>query len=106
LKIASLRDVPIGQSTVFAYPTPHDRCLLIRLEADVLLAYSQSCTHLSCAVVPRIADGVLHCPCHDGYFDLRTGRNIAGPPPRPLPKILLETRGDDIFATGVEPRTT
>jgi Rieske Fe-S protein len=55
--------------------------------------------------VPRIDMGVLHCPCHEGYFDLRTGRNIAGPPPRPLPKIALESRGDEIWAVGVETRT-
>jgi Rieske Fe-S protein len=48
---------------------------------------------------------VLHCPCHEGYFDLRTGRNIAGPPPRPLPKIALEIDGDDVFAVGIEERT-
>ena len=66
LNIASRRDVPVGTSLVFTYPTEHDRCLLIRLEDAVLLAYSQSCTHLSGAVVPRIADGVLHSPCHEG----------------------------------------
>jgi Rieske Fe-S protein len=70
-----------------------------------LLAYSQSCTHLSCAVVPRLTEGVLHCPCHDGYFDLKTGRNIAGPPPRPLPRIELDVDGDDVYAVGVDRRT-
>jgi Rieske Fe-S protein len=57
-------------------------------------------------VVPRVAEGVLHCPCHEGYFDLLTGRNIAGPPPRPLPKITLEVVADDVFAIGVEERTS
>ena len=53
-------------------------------------------------MVPEIERGVLRCPCHEGYFDLRSGRNIAGPPPRPLPRIRLAVRGDDIFAVGVE----
>jgi Rieske Fe-S protein len=90
---------------VFTYPGPQDRCLLIRPDQQTLVAFSQNCTHLSCAVIPRISEGVLHCPCHEGFFDLLTGRNIAGPPPRPLPKILLETVGDDIYAVGVEERT-
>ena len=30
------------------------------------------------------------------------GRPLAGPPTRPLPRITLERRGDDLFATGVE----
>jgi nitrite reductase/ring-hydroxylating ferredoxin subunit len=104
-RIAALGDVPVGSAIVFAYPGPQDRCLLIRPDAQTLMAYSQECTHLSCAVVPRVEEGVLHCPCHEGYFDLRTGRNIAGPPPRPLPKIVLEVDGEEIYAVGVEART-
>jgi nitrite reductase/ring-hydroxylating ferredoxin subunit len=105
LRVASLRDVPIGGAIVFTYPTEDQKCLLIRPEAGVLVAFSQACTHLSCAVVPRVADGVIHCPCHEGYFDLLTGRNIAGPPPRPLPRIELDVRGDDVFAVGIVERT-
>ncbi len=105
IKIASLQNLAVGSAMMFDYPGPHDRCLLIRPDDKTLVAYSQNCTHLSCAVVPRVAEGVLHCPCHEGYFDLFTGRNIAGPPPRPLPKILLEVQGDDVYAIGVETRT-
>jgi nitrite reductase/ring-hydroxylating ferredoxin subunit len=104
-KIAELREIPIGSARVFRYPKAEDRCLLIRTEERTLFAYSQACTHLSCAVVPRVEEGVLHCPCHEGYFDLKTGRNIAGPPPRPLPRIVLALEGDDIYAIGVEERT-
>lgn len=105
-KIGSLRDLPIGSARVFGYPSERDHCLLIRIDQRQLVAYSQACTHLSCAVVPRVEEGVLHCPCHEGYFDLKTGRNIAGPPPRPLPKIVLSVEGDDVYAIGVEERTT
>ena len=104
-KVASLEDVPRGSARTFNFPGEHDPCLLIRTDDGELLAYSQKCTHLSCAVVPKIAEGVLHCPCHEGYFDLKTGRNIAGPPPRPLPKIELELEGDDIYAISVLMRT-
>jgi Rieske Fe-S protein len=97
--------MPLGSVVMFAYPTQHDPCLLIRTREDKLLAYDQKCTHLSCAVVPKLDEGILHCPCHEGIFDLATGRNIAGPPPRPLPIIELEVVGDDIFAIGVKERT-
>jgi Rieske Fe-S protein len=79
--------------------------VLVRTRADALVAYSQKCTHLSCAVVPRVDEGVIRCPCHEGLFDLQTGRPIAGPPRRPLPLIRVEVRGSRIFATGVEERT-
>lgn len=106
VQIGRLSALPPGSATMFAYPAPHDPCLLIRTRGDKLLAYSQKCTHLSCAVVPELDEGILRCPCHEGVFDLATGRNIAGPPPRPLPVITLEVVGDDIFATGVQERTT
>jgi Rieske Fe-S protein len=105
-RIASVSALAAGSVAMFHYPSEHDPCLLIRTRDGQLLAYDQRCTHLSCAVVPKLDEGILHCPCHEGVFELATGRNIAGPPPRPLPIIELEVVGDDIFAVGVKERTT
>ena len=104
-RIASLADLPVGGSLVFQYPEELDNCVLVRVAARDVVAYSQKCTHLSCAVIPRPDQGVLHCPCHEGRFDLRSGSPIAGPPSRPLPRILVEIRGEDIYAIGIEIRT-
>jgi nitrite reductase/ring-hydroxylating ferredoxin subunit len=101
--IARVDEVPVGSARVFDYPTPGDPCILLRPAADTFYAYDQKCTHLSCAVVPQ--EGCLRCPCHHGCFDLATGRSIAGPPRRPLPRITLEVRDGTIYATGVELRT-
>jgi len=97
--------VPVGSVRTFTYPTDHDPCVLIRPADDVLLAYNQKCTHLSCAVIPRPDEGSFYCPCHEGRFDLRTGAPIAGPPKRPLTRVLLERRGNEIYAVGLEERT-
>ena len=105
-RITTLDELAVGATMVFAYPEEHDPCVLVRLGDRDLVAYSQKCTHLSCAVIPRPDRGDLHCPCHEGYFDLRSGRPIAGPPPRPLPRILIEIRGREVYATGLELRTT
>ena len=105
VKVADLAAVPAGGAVVFNYPGAHDPCLLIRQKDGTLLAYSQACTHLSCAVVPRVEQGSIHCPCHEGYFDLATGRPISGPPQRPLTRIRVEARRDSVYATGVERRT-
>jgi nitrite reductase/ring-hydroxylating ferredoxin subunit len=105
-RIGPVRDLAIGSATTFHYPGQHDPCVLVRTGDAAFVAYSQKCTHLSCAVIPRPAEGVLHCPCHNGFFDLPTGRPLAGPPTRPLPRILLEIRGADLYATGIEWRTT
>lgn len=103
--IADLSALAPGSVTIFHYPGPHDPCFLARLPDGQLLAYSQVCTHLSCAVIPDVKTGQIHCPCHDGLFDLATGRPLAGPPPRPLPRIYVEVRGGRVYATGVEART-
>jgi Rieske Fe-S protein len=79
--------------------------LLIRLHDGRLVAYGQQCSHLSCAVIPKPSQGQLHCPCHNGFFEINEGRPIAGPPRRPLPRIKLEVRDGEIYATGVELRT-
>lgn len=104
-KIADLAAVPVGSTVAFTYPEAHDDCLLVRLASDRFAAFSQKCTHLSCAVIPDMKSGQFHCPCHNGFFDLATGDVLAGPPRRPLPRVLLEIRDGAIYAAGVEPRT-
>src|SRR5215471_8506626 len=102
LNIGMASLVPVGGSALFNYPTEHDPCILVRDKAGDLVAYSQVCTHLSCAVVHSPGENALFCPCHNGYFTVEEGRPYAGPPARPLPRIKLEQRGDAIYATGVE----
>lgn len=103
-RIASQDDLAVGAAMSFTYPDAHEPCLLVRVADREFVAFSQKCTHLSCAVIPRPAEGSFVCPCHDGRFDLRTGAPTAGPPRRPLPRIRLELRGRDIVAVGVEER--
>ena len=104
-RIASVDDVAVGGTIVFTYPAEHDPCLLVRTSNSEFVAFSQKCTHLSCAVIPRPEEGIFFCPCHEGRFDLRSGAPTAGPPRRPLPRILLDIRARTIYAVGVEERT-
>jgi nitrite reductase/ring-hydroxylating ferredoxin subunit len=102
LRIAD--DIPAGGHVSFAYPGADDRAIAMRLPDGRLFGYSSICTHLSCAVLPRPVEAALVCPCHDGRFDATTGDVLEGPPPRPLPQILLERRDDGIYAIGAVPR--
>lgn len=104
-QIAELAAVPVGEALSFNYPGEDDRCVLVRMDEETLLAYAQHCTHLSCAVLPDVERGAFICPCHHGAFDMATGRPTAGPPRRPLAKITLEVRDGAVYATGVELRT-
>ena len=102
MRIASLDDLAVGGALAFTYPSEHDPCLLVRVSESEVVAFGQKCTHLSCAVIPRPVENIFYCPCHEGRFDLRTGTPVAGPPRRPLPRILIEVRGREVYATGVE----
>lgn len=99
--IASVHDVPVGTAKLFSYPTAHDPCLLIHLSQDQFVAYSQKCTHLSCPVLFKAQENEFFCPCHAGRFSVADGRVLGGPPQRPLPRILLNVSGHEIWATGV-----
>jgi Rieske Fe-S protein len=102
-EIAAAAEIPPGGVKLFAYPTPQDPCIMVRKPDGALVAYAQKCTHLSCAVYYSARENRLECPCHEGYFSVHTGRVLQGPPPRPLPRVRLEQRGDRIYATGFYP---
>lgn len=103
--IARVEDIPIGGSLIFKYPDDSPARLLVRVDEETFVAYEQQCTHLTCPVIPHVETSELHCPCHDGIFDLLSGRPIAGPPQRPLARVTLEIRDGLVIATGIERRT-
>ena len=67
---------------------------LVVLTADgEVKAFSALCTHLDCTVQYRDDLEIIWCACHNGRYDLE-GRNISGPPPRPLEQYAVHI--DDI----------
>ena len=59
-----------------------------------LRAFKGVCSHADCNVAWRADRGDFFCACHEGRYD-EYGQNVAGPPPRPLTKLLLKLRRDD-----------
>lgn len=105
-KIAPPGAPPRGEVVLFDYPAAGDHCLLVRDRGGALHAFTQKCTHLSCAVIYSAERDRLECPCHDGVFSVRTGAVEAGPPPRPLPRIELDERADGVYAIGIDDGST
>jgi nitrite reductase/ring-hydroxylating ferredoxin subunit len=76
-EIALTGDIQVGGVKLFRYPTPREQCLLVRTGENEYVAYSQKCTHLSCAVYYSQDDNQLICPCHNGRFSIRDGAQEA-----------------------------
>jgi Rieske Fe-S protein len=100
-EIAHTGEIPVGDVKLFHYPNAKEQCLLIRTSDDNYVAYSQKCTHLSCAVYFSREDNQLICPCHNGRFSIRDGAVIQGPPTRALPHVVIERRGEQLIAVSM-----
>jgi Rieske Fe-S protein len=100
--VAHAEEIPVGGVKLFPYPSPQDQCILLRTGADTFAAFSQKCTHLSCAVFYSSAANRLECPCHNGAFSIQDGSPVQGPPRRPLPRITIGRKGDVLFASGMQ----
>jgi arsenite oxidase small subunit len=97
--VAASGEIPVGGVKLFQYA--NEQCILVRIGESSYAAYSQKCTHLSCAVYYAREKNRLECPCHEGYFSVVDGSVLQGPPTRPLPKVTLEQRGSDLVAVGM-----
>jgi Rieske Fe-S protein len=100
--IVKVEEMRVGDVRPFHYPDAGEPCLLLRPDENTFVAFRQKCTHLGCAVAPVAGRTALRCPCHNGYFDAASGRPLAGPPRRPLPRVVLERRDGVVYAVGVE----
>lgn len=72
--------------------------LLVRTADGEYRAMSAVCTHLNCTVQYRSDVREVWCACHNGFYDLN-GRNVAGPPPRPLESYDVHINGDDVVVS-------
>lgn len=98
VSVAQVDELAENEWKVFDFPDQYAQGIIINLPGKGLVAYSDVCTHLSCAVLYDETTHKLHCPCHEGYFDPATGNVLAGPPTRPLPLIQLAIQNGTIYA--------
>ncbi len=89
-------DLRRNGSKVFRFGT-RPALLLMTAEGEYR-PLSAVCTHLSCTVQYRNDLHEIWCACHNGLYDLN-GRNISGPPPRPLEIFQVHVRGDEIVVS-------
>lgn len=102
--VCKASEVALGGTRPFTVPGLKTPFMLIRLNDGSWRAYEQKCTHLSCAVFYQPSADKIQCPCHNGWFDARTGNVLQGPPPRPLPRLNVIVKGEEIYVA--EPART
>ena len=91
-----IQNVKPNSGLVFRFG--HEPAILVSGPDGKLRAFSATCTHLQCTVQYRTDLQRIYCACHNGMYDLN-GRNIAGPPPRPLTEFQVTVKGDDVVVS-------
>jgi cytochrome b6-f complex iron-sulfur subunit len=91
-------DIPPNSSKIIKFG--RKPVILIKTEDNQLKALSASCTHLDCIVQYKNDTKQIWCACHNGVYDLN-GRNVSGPPPRPLEEYDVKVIKDEIVITKV-----
>jgi len=72
--------------------------IFINTPTGELRAFTAICTHLACTVRYDSETETIHCPCHNGRFDL-AGNVLSGPPPAPLERYAVEISEGSVFVS-------
>jgi cytochrome b6-f complex iron-sulfur subunit len=91
--IARVSDIP--EKAPLPIEVSGNKALLLKTE-DGFAAFSRKCTDLGCLVSWDASREQFVCPCHQGVYD-RNGKNIAGPPPRPLDRFEVVKKGEMLY---------
>ncbi len=94
---AKARDLPPGTGKIFRFGSRP--AIVVRTQGGELRAFSAVCTHLQCTVQYREDLQHIWCACHNGHFDPVSGKNIGGPPPRPLEAYAVNVRGEKVVVS-------
>ncbi len=94
VKAGKLSDIEKDSGTIVKFGSKP--VILLRLASGELRAFSATCTHLDCTVQYRKDFGLIWCACHNGKYDVN-GRNVSGPPPRPLDEYKVNIQGGEVF---------
>lgn len=94
VKVGKIEDIQKDSGQIVKFG--NKPVILVRKPNGEFRSFSATCTHLDCTVQYRSDMGVIWCACHNGKYDLN-GRNIEGPPPRPLEEFRVVMQGDEVL---------
>lgn len=99
LNVGPLAEFQLNSSKILRFG--RHPVLLIRDKIGNLKAFSARCTHLDCNVQYKDDTEQIWCACHNGIYDME-GRNVSGPPPRPLQRYTVSVVDEKIVITRSE----
>jgi len=100
--VKAARADELKPDTAKIFPIGTSPGIIIRMPDGSYRAFSAVCTHLACTVQYRSTHKDIWCACHNGVYDLQ-GRNVSGPPPRPLDRYPVRISGDAVV---VDPKSS
>lgn len=89
--------LPAGSVLMFKFGS--SPAMLIHHQDGSWVALTAVCTHLGCTVQYEPQMNRIHCACHGGVYDPRTGANISGPPPKPLKLFKVSVNEADVLVS-------
>ncbi len=86
----------LAKNSVKPFPWGGTVGLYFTKDNGSVMALKGVCTHMECNVAYRPDERKFYCACHQGWFD-DTGKNIAGPPPKPLEIFEISEEGEKLI---------
>jgi cytochrome b6-f complex iron-sulfur subunit len=96
ISLGKVEDIPNNSGKIFKVGNKPG--ILIKTDDGQLKAFSAVCTHLDCTVQYKQDEKLIWCACHNGRYDLN-GKNVSGPPPRPLTPYNVTIQKGEIFVS-------
>lgn len=101
-KIGTVSQLKKDGEIDFNYPDDNSMCKAVYVNGEIK-AYSIICTHKGCPTLYNKDLQQFECPCHFTKYDAaKDGQMVIGHATGGLPKVLLEIKGDDIYAVGFD----
>ncbi len=91
--VAHFDELPVGKAKPMEIAG--QKVFVVHL-AEGYRVLSAVCTHLGCLVQWQEDKQRFFCPCHKGVYD-KEGKNIAGPPPKPLTNFRTEVKNGLVY---------
>jgi len=91
------QELPVASALMFKFGS--SPAMLIHGADDSWVAFSAVCTHLGCTVRFEPEHNRIHCSCHGGVYDPHTGKNVSGPPPKPLKAYKVNVGANNIVVS-------